>query len=405
MTPKESMARLDEIFKVFKQKDADFQRQALEKMYNILMEEESQKKIGAGRYERSEERTNWRNGYRERPLDTTVGTLNLQIPKLRQGSYYPEILEPRRMVDQALVNVIQEAYIHGVSTRKVDSVVESLGLSVDKSAVARMCKELDAVITQFKDRPLEKKYPYLWLDATFPKVREDHRVQNMALVVAIGVTHEGDREVLGFDVGISEDRSFWELFLRRLVERGLKGVKLVISDSHAGLKQAAATILSGATWQRCRVHFMRNVLCHVQKGQQNLVAAILRTIFAADNQATARGSLRQVVKDLEGRFPRAMSVVEEAEDDVLAFMTFPSEHWPQLYSTNPLERLNKEIRRRINVVSIFPNRASVIRLVGSVLLEQHDEWVVGRRYFSADSMAKLYGTDYLSPEKSTLLLR
>ncbi len=355
------------------------------------MELEVEAKSKAAKHERSSERTAYRNGTRQRPLSTGVGEVILQIPKLRAGeSYYPSFLEPRRMVDKALVNVIQEAYINGVSTRKVDKLVEDMGMKIDKSAVSRLCKELDENVEAFRNRPLTGEYPYIWLDATFPKVREAGRVQNMAFVVAIAVNDDGTRHILGFDIGMSENGAFWEEFLRSLVRRGLSGVKLVISDAHEGLKNAISSVLTGTSWQRCRVHCMRNILCHVSHKQQGMVAAMIRTIFAQESLADAKKQLRSVITQLEVHFPKAMEVLENAEDDIFAFMVFPKSHHPQIYSTNPLERLNKEIRRRGNVVSIFPNRAAVLRLIGSVLVEQQDEWLSGeKRYMSLESMVLL----------------
>jgi putative transposase len=368
-------------------------KEALTLLINALMDAEVTTIIGAEKYERNENRSNYRNGYRQREWDTRVGTLQLSIPKLRHGSYFPSLLEPRKMSEKALLNVVQEAYVHGVSTRKVDELVEALGMrGMDKSEVSRISKQLDDFVKEFKNRRLEGEYPYLWLDATFPKIREGGRVCSMALVIAVGVNQSGEREVLGFDVGMSEDGAFWEEFLRRPVARGLKGVKLVISDAHEGLKAAVKKILAGSAWQRCRVHFMRNVLSQVPKSYQGMVSSIIRTIFAQNDQASAREQLRHVVDELKNRFPKAMTILEEAEDDILAYMAFPREHWTQIHSTNPLERLNREIRRRTDVVCIFPNREAVIRLVGAMLMEQNDEWQVGRRYFSLESMAKLTST-------------
>jgi putative transposase len=302
-----------------------------------------------------------------------------------------------------LLNVIQEAYVHGVSTRKVDELVESLGIGgISKSEVSRICKELDEVVQAFKNRPLEGEFPYVWLDATFPKVREGGRVQSMAFVIAIGVKATGEREVLGFDIGTSEDGSFWLTFLRSLVARGLKGVKLAISDAHEGLRAAIETTLVGATWQRCRVHAMRNVLSQVPKSSQAMVSSIVRTIFAQPTQEAAKEQLALVVKQLKSRFPKAMDVLQQAEEDVLAYMAFPREHWRQICSTNPLERLNREIRRRMDVVGIFPNRDSVIRLVGTILQEQDEEWSIGRRYFSLESIAKVTGNQALLAQTSVL---
>ncbi|HOJ80369.1 MAG: IS256 family transposase [Clostridia bacterium] len=390
MATKNRMSLLEQLSKYVVEKDKDFLKEALTLLINALMDAEVTSMIGAEKYERSENRNNHRNGYRQREWDTRLGTLQLSIPKLRHGSYFPSLLEPRKMSEKALLNVVQEAYVHGVSTRKVDELVESLGIKgMDKSEVSRISKQLDGFVTEFKNRILEGEYPYLWLDATFPKVREGGRVCSMALVIAVGVNQSGEREILGFDVGMSEDGAFWEEFLRKLVARGLKGVKLVVSDAHEGLKSAIKKVLTGSTWQRCRVHFMRNVLSQVPKKCQGMVSSIIRTIFAQNDQESAREQLRHVVDELRGRFPKAMEILEAAEEDILAYMAFPREHWIQIHSTNPLERLNREIRRRTDVVCIFPNRDAVIRLVGTMLMEQNDEWQVGRRYFSLESMEKL----------------
>ena len=390
MATKNRMSLLEQLSKYVVEKDKDFLKEALTLLINALMDAEVTSMIGAEKYERSENRNNHRNGYRQREWDTRLGTLQLSIPKLRHGSYFPSLIEPRKMSEIALLNVVQEAYVHGVSTRKVDELVESLGIKgMDKSEVSGISKQLDGFVTEFKNRILEGEYPYLWLDATFPKVREGGRVCSMALVIAVGVNQSGEREILGFDVGMSEDGAFWEEFLRKLVARGLKGVKLVVSDAHEGLKSAIKKVLTGSTWQRCRVHFMRNVLSQVPKKCQGMVSSIIRTIFAQNDQESAREQLRHVVDELRGRFPKAMEILEAAEEDILAYMAFPREHWIQIHSTNPLERLNREIRRRTDVVCIFPNRDAVIRLVGTMLMEQNDEWQVGRRYFSLESMEKL----------------
>lgn len=391
MPSKNIIPNLDELKKMLVSGNEDFLRQALAKMLNLIMELEVEAKNKAARHERSSERKAYRNGTRERSLSTGVGEIMLQIPKLRSGeSYYPGFLQPRRMVDKALVNVIQEAYVNGVSTRKVDKLVEDMGIKIDKSAVSRLCKELDESVEIFRNRPLTEAYPYIWLDATFPKVREAGHVQNMAFVVAIAVSEDGTRHILGFDIGMSENGAFWEEFLRSLVRRGLSGVKLVISDAHEGLKKAISTVLPGTGWQRCRVHCMRNILCHVNHKQQGMVAAMVRTIFAQESLQEAKKQLRNVVNQLEHHFPKAMQVLENAEEEILAYMVFPKAHHPQIYSTNPLERLNKEIRRRSNVVSIFPNRKAVIRLIGAVLIEQQDEWLAAlKRYMSLESMSKV----------------
>jgi transposase-like protein len=346
--------------------------------------------LGAERHERTPERTGQRNGYRERPWDTRVGTIPLRVPRVRDGSYFPALLEPRRRAERALVAVIQEAYVHGVSTRRVDEVVQALGLQgISKSQVSRLCQELDAEVERFRLRRLLPPYPYVWVDATYVKVRQDGRVSSMAVVVAIGVTAGGEREVLGLEVGPSEEGAFWVQFLRGLLARGLSGVQLVISDAHRGLKAAIGAVLQGASWQRCRVHFVRNALALVPKSAAQMVAATIRTVFVQPDAATAREHWRRVSDSFRSRFPKLSDLLDEAEEDVLAYLCFPAEHWKQIWSNNPLERLNREIKRRTDVVGIFPNEAAVVRLVGAVLAEQHDEWQVSRRYFSAESLAKL----------------
>lgn len=398
------MPLIEEIFKHYGHvKDGDFMRELMALILNKLMEAEVTAKIGADKYERTEERNNQRNGARTRPYNTRLGTIDLKIPKLREGTYFPSFLEPRRMWEKALVNVVQEAYVHGISTRKVDELVQALGMEgIDKSKVSRISQELDEHVNKFTNRELTLKYPYLWLDATFPKVREGGHVENMALVVAVSVNENGEREILGFDVGMTENGPFWTEFLRRLVSRGLHGVQLVISDAHEGLKSAISEVLGGCSWQRCRVHFMRNVLCQVPRKQQGMVSAIVRTVFAAPDQKSAKNQLYTVVEQLKDKVPKAMEVLKNGCENVLQYMEFPQEHWAQIHSTNPLERLNREIRRRADVVSIFPNRQSVIRLVGSILIEQHEEWQIGRKYFSKESMYKLVkpaiATYTLAPE-------
>lgn len=384
-----TVALLEELRKLALDLDPDFVRTALTRVVQELMEYEVQQQIGAKRHERSPERTTYRNGTRERDWHTRVGTIPLQIPKLRQGSYFPSFLEPRRRAEQALLNVIQQAYVEGVSTRKVDDLVRALGLDgIDKSTVSRICQSLDEVVTAFRTRPLDGAYPYLWLDALYLKVRQNGRIVSMAVVIAVGVLASGERRVLGVEVGASEEAAFWTSFLRSLVARGLSGVELVISDAHEGLKQAIATVLNGASWQRCRVHTMRNVLAHVPQQDKAIVAAAIRTIFAQPNQAAAKAQLHEVVQTLQGRWAKAASVLLAAADDLLAHMVFPSEHWSRLDSTNPLERLNREVKRRTDVVGVFPNEASVLRLVGALLQEIDDEWQVERRYFSQASMER-----------------
>ena len=379
------------VSKLLEEQDGDVLREGIRVLSQALMETEVAGLIGAERHERTGDRTAYRNGSRTRTWDTRVGTIELAIPKVRPGTYFPSLLQPRRRAEHALLAVIQEAYVHGISTRKVDDLVKALGLDgISKSEVSRIVGELDPIIAAFRTRPLTGEHRYLWLDATYHKVRVDGRVISQATVVAIGITSEGDRQVLGVDVGPSEERAFWTAFLRSLVKRGLTGVRLVISDAHEGLKQAITTVLSGATWQRCRVHFMRNLLATVPHSMREAIAAVVRTIFAQPEHASALSQLRKVADGLRPRFPRAATLLEEAAEDILAYRHLPVEHQRQLHSTNPLERLNKEIKRRSNVVGIFPNPAAVLRLVGAVLLEQDDEWTVAeRRYFSAESMKQL----------------
>jgi putative transposase len=385
-----SVALLDYLRKVGLGLEPDFLREAIRVMSEMLMELEVSQKTGAERYARSEQRTTYRNGYRERLWSTRVGDIALRIPKLREGSYLPSLLEPRRQAERALLAVVQQAYIQGVSTRKVDELVQALGLSgVDKSAVSRICRELDEVVEQFRRRPLEGAYPYLWLDALYLKVRQNHRIVSQAVVIAVGVRDTGEREVLGFAVGSSEEEAFWRDFLRGLLARGLGGVQLVVSDAHEGLKAAIAGTLQGTTWQRCRVHCLRNLLARVPQRDKAVVAALARTIFAQPDRQTAGQQLREVARLLHARWPQAAELLLAAEDDILAYMAFPREHWTRLYSTNVLERLNREVKRRTDVVGVFPDVPAVIRLVGAVLRELDDEWQVERRYFSLESMRKL----------------
>jgi len=385
------MTLLDLLNKDEQGADPSFLRDGVRLLAQELMDAEVTQLAGAGLHERSENRLTYRNGYREREWDTRVGTVDLQIPKLRQGAYFPSLLEPRRRHERALLAVVQEAYVHGVSTRAVDHLAEALGLKgISKDQVSRICKELDGQVTAFRTRQLDAEYPYLMLDATFEKVRENGRVISMAVLIATGVKATGEREVVGVDVGPAEDLEFWRAFLRQLVSRGLGGVRLVTSDSHLGLKQAVAEILVGATWQRCRVHFMRNALATVPRLAQQMVAATLRTIFAQPDADSAHDTVERVCRLFEKRYPQLVACLREAETDVLAYYGFPVEHRRQIWSTNSLERLNREVGRRCEVVGIFPNRAALLRLSGAVLEEQNDEWAVGRRYFSTESMNKLF---------------
>ena len=373
------------------EEDTDFLREGVRALSQALMELEVAQHIGAEKHERTVERTGQRNGYRERTWDTRVGSIELKVPRVRDGSYYPVMLDPRKRAERALVAVVQEAYVQGVSTRRVDDLVQALGMNgISKSQVSRLCQELDREVESFRSRRLDGPYPYVWLDATFLKVRENGRVVSQAVVIAIGVRASGEREILGLDVGPSEDGAFWTSFLRGLVARKLNGVKLVISDAHEGLKGAISAVLTGAAWQRCRVHFVRNALALVPKSAAQMVAATIRTVFVQPDAESAREQWKRVADSFRSRYPRLCLLLDEAEEDVLAYLSFPPEHWRQIWSNNPLERLNKEIKRRTDVVGIFPNQASVIRLVGSVLAEQHDEWQVCRRYLSAESLAKLY---------------
>jgi putative transposase len=371
--------------------ESDFLRDAVQLLMQQLIELEVSEQVGAEYHERSPDRVTRRNGYRRRQWETRVGQIPLRIPKLRQGSYFPSLLEPRKRSEKALLSVVQEAYVKGVSTRKVDDLVRALGLKgMSKSKVSRICQELDELVTAFRQRPLEGDYPYVWLDALYVKVRQHHRIVSQAVVIAIGVRDDGERTVLGFDVGPGEEEAFWTAFLRQLKERGLSGVQLVTSDAHHGLKRAVQAVLTGATWQRCRVHFMRNVLARVPQRNKAMVAAAVRTIFAQPDREAAGQQLDTVAQALQPHWPSAAELLWQAADDVLTFMGFPESHWRRIYSTNVLERLNKEVKRRIRVVEIFPNNEAVIRLVGALLVEADEEWQVQRRYFSQESMRELY---------------
>ena len=384
------MAFTDLLRKAELQGDVDFLREGVRVLAQQLMELEVAQHVGAERYERTAERLGERNGYRDRTWDTRVGSIELRVPRVRDGSYFPSLLEPRRRGERALVAVVQEAYVQGVSTRRVDDLVKALGMTgISKSQVSRLCKDLDAEVERFRTRPLVGPYPYVTLDATFLKMRQHGRIVSVAVVIAVGVNAEGQREVLGLDVGPSEDGAFWLAFLRSLVARGLAGVRLVTSDAHEGLKGAIAAVLHGTTWQRCRTHFMRNALALVPKGAQQMVAATIRTVFFQPDPQSARETWRRVADGFRDRWPKLAQLLDTAEPEVLAYLSFPSEHWRQVWSNNPQERLNKEVKRRTDVVGIFPNEAAIVRLVGSVLAEYHDEWQVARRYMSAESLAKL----------------
>lgn len=369
--------------------DADFLRQTLQHALQRLMEMDVETLCKAAYGERSEERINSRNGFRERAYETRAGKIDLKIPKLRSGSYFPGFLEPRRTAEKALTAVIQEAYIQGISTRSVDDLVKAMGMTgVSKSQVSRLCEEIDERVQTFLNRPIEGDWPYLWIDATYVKSREAGRVVSVAVIIAVGVNTDGVREILGVATGPSEAETFWSGFLRSLSRRGLRGVKLVISDAHEGLKAAASKVLK-TSWQRCRVHFIRNALAHVGKGQRQAVLAVINTIFVQETAEAASIQWRSVADQLRQKFPKLASMMDDTECDVLTFMSFPRAHRTQIHSTNPLERLNAEIKRRTNVIGIFPNDRAVIRLVGALMLEQNDEWSLQRRYMQLEGLQSL----------------
>jgi len=386
----ERMALLD---LVEKDADSDLVRDMLAFAAERMMEAEAEVAAGAAKGARTPLRDAHRNGYRAREWDTRAGRIELAIPRLRKGSYFPSFLEPRRTAEKALVAVIQEAYVHGVSTRSVDDLVKAMGAGgMSKSQVSRLCAEIDIRVNAFLSRPLEGAWPYLWLDATYIKVREGGRIISRAVIVAVAVNSDGKREVLGIAVGPSEAETFWTDFLRSLADRGLRGVKLVIADDHKSLRAAARRVFN-AGLQRCRVHWMRNALAHAPAKQRAAVAAMLKTIFAQETKAEAAAQWNVVADALREKQPKLGAMMDASREDVLAYMDFPKDHWPQISSTNPLERLNKEIKRRSDVVGIFPNDAAIIRLVGALMLETNDEWAVARRYMSLETLARLAHTD------------
>ncbi len=372
-----------------KRSEGDLLREMIGYVAQRLMDLDVAGLVGAEHGERAESRENWRNGYRDRDWHTRSGTIPLRIPKLRRGSYFPGFLEPRRSSEKALAAVVQEAYVQGISTSSVDELVRALGMTgISKSQVSRLCEEIDERVNAFLERPLEGDWPYLWIDATYVKVRQGGRIVSVATIIAVAVNSEGRREVLGMATGPSEAEPFWTQFLRSLTRRGLRGVKLVISDAHEGLKAAAAKVLK-ASWQRCRVHFLRNALAYANKGQRQMVFALINTIFAQESAEAAHGQWRVVVEQLRPKLPKLAAMMDEAEHEVLTFMDFPKEHRVKIHSTNVLERLNSEIKRRANVVGIFPNESAIRRLVGALLMEQNDEYAIQNRYMSLESLALL----------------
>jgi len=392
------MTPVELVDKVMGSEHADVVRESVAWVAAEIMEAEVAGQVGAELGEVAPERVAQRNGYRPRAWDTRAGEIELRIPKLRSGSYFPSFLEPRRRAEQALVAVVQEAYINGVSTRKVDRLVEQMGLHLSKDQVSRLCRGLDEQVQIFRERPLEGAYPYVWLDGKIEKVRERSGVRQKCLVIAYAVHESGRREVIGLDVGEAETEAFWREFLRSLRARGLRGVRLCVSDCHEGLKAAIGQVL-GCPWQRCTVHFLRNMLGHCQKAQQPMISAAIRGIFGATSGEEARERFAEVVDRLEPTAPKVAQLLEDAEADLLGFYALPREHWSKLRSTNPLERVNREIGRRTDVVGIFPNDAALIRLAGAMLIEQNDEWLVSRRYLSQESLSAVLDRDDHTPEK------
>jgi putative transposase len=391
MAGMDRMTIAEVVREVLRDEHADVIRESVRAVAQELMEAEVSELIGAEWGERTEDRATHRNGYRSRRWDTRAGEIELQIPKIRQGSYFPSFLQPRKRSEQALVSVVQQAYVCGVSTRRVDQLVESLGLRISKSEVSRIAGLLDEQVQAFRQRPLEGRYPYVFVDAKIEKVRDGGRVARKCVVIAHAVHETGRREIIGLDVGEAETEAFWTEFLRSLVARGLVGVQLAISDAHPGLKAAIARVL-GSPWQRCTVHFLRDLRGHCRKDQHDALGALIRQLFTAPDGGEARRRLADAIAQLEPRLPKIARLLDEAEDDVLAFYEFPAEHWPKLRSTNPLERFNREIGRRTDVVGIFPDDPSLVRLVSMLAIEANDEWLVGRSYISQGSMATLYET-------------
>ena len=386
MAESQSMTSAGVVAKALIEEHSDFLRESVAMIAAEIMEAEIARQIGAGKGEVSEARSTHRNGYRPRPWATRVGEIELAVPRKRSGeSYFPSFLEPRKRSEKALLGVVMEAYVNGVSTRKVDHLVSELGIRMSKDQVSRICGELDGQVEAFRSRPLEGAYPYLWLDAKHLKVRDSGHVRSKALMVAFAVHSSGRREVIGIEIAESETEAGWAAFLRELRARGLEGVRLCVSDDHLGLKAAIAKVL-GCPWQRCTVHFIRNMHGHCKKGQRNMVSAALREVFNAEDLADARERSASVIERLTPTVPKVAALLEAAEEDLLAFYRFPAAHWSKLRSTNNIERVNKEIARRSDVVGIFPNDASAIRLIGALLIEQNDEWLLTRGYHSKESI-------------------
>jgi len=387
---------------VDKGSDADLLREMIAFVAGQMMEIDVDNLTGAPHGERNPEvRNTHRNGYRDRTWQTRAGTVDVRIPKLRKGSYFPSFLEPRRAAEKALTAVIQEAYVQGVSTRSVDDLVKAMGMTgISKSQVSRLCKEIDERVHEFLERPIEGTWPYLWIDATYVKVRAQGRIVSVAVIIAVAVNTDGRREVLGMAVGPSEAEAFWSEFLRSLTRRGLRGVKLVVSDAHEGLKAAVRKVLT-ASWQRCRVHFMRNATAHAGVKQRPMIAAAIRTAFTQETEEAAHAEWRAVADKLRDRFPKLGKLMDEAENEVLTYMSFPKAHWQKIHSTNPIERLNREVKRRTNVVGIFPNDDAITRLAGAILLEQNDEWAICRRYMTLETLASISHDAPVSPRAVT----
>ena len=385
------MTLIDYLRKVGLQEDLNFCKKAAEYFGQQVIDLEAEEVIGAKKYERTTTRKNQRNGSRKRTLETRVGEIDLEIPKLRKGSYFPSILEPRNRMEEALLTVVQEAYVQGISTRKIKKLFKAFGLpGIDKSKVSRICKELNEMVQAFRERPLQASYPYIWLDAIVLKVRENHRVVNLSLAIAIGVDQQGERHIVGFELGAGESEAFWLEFLRSIKARGLEEVKLVISDAHSGLVSALSQALSGAAWQRCTVHFMRNVLSQIAHKDKKQVADALKLIFEQPDHQTAQIYLEHLAAAMQTRWPKAVNMLLEAKEDILVYKTFPEEHHRSIHSVNPLERLNREIRRRTRVVGVFPDRSSVYRLVGTLLMNTDEDWRAGRRYMGKEGVEKIF---------------